>query len=399
MLGKWAAVFAACACVLGLMAVTAGAATSPGGLKPVERLGKQLFFDTRLSEPAGQSCATCHGPRVGYTGPDQGVNRGGAVYMGAAMGSWFGNRKPPAAAYAGGSPVLALVADEFTGGMFSDGSASGWRLDDPLAEQAGGPFLNVWEQNNPTRAVVVDKVSAGPYATSFTQVWGAHAFDDPQTAYDDICRSIAAYERSPEVSRFDSPFDTYLRTGKGLTAQAKLGLSLFKGKAKCSDCHVTTRDKTAGGVVFTDYTYADLGIPRNPENPWYHELGLNPAGTEWIDLGLGGFLASPAAASSGYAPFAAQNKGKFKVPTLRNIDKRPTPGFVKAYGHNGAFKSLEEVVHFLNTRDVPGAGWKGVPWPAPEYAATMETKTVGRLGLTAAQEKAIVAFLKTLTDR
>jgi len=84
--------------------------------------------------------------------------------------------------------------------------------------------------------------------------------------------------------------------------------------------------------------------------------------------------------------------GKFKVPTLRNVDMRPSPGFVKAYGHNGYFKSLEEIVHFYNTRDVSGAGW-----PVAEYAANMNSE-VGNLGLTAAEEEAIVAFLKTLTD-
>jgi cytochrome c peroxidase len=87
------------------------------------------------------------------------------------------------------------------------------------------------------------------------------------------------------------------------------------------------------------------------------------------------------------------------VPTLRNVDKRPSPSFVKAYGHNGYFKSLAEIVHFYNTRDVPGAGWKGVPWPAAEYAATVNTTAVGNLGLTHGEEQAIVAFLKTLTDR
>src|SRR5665811_1893190 len=75
------------------------------------------------------------------------------------------------------------------------------------------------------------------------------------------------------------------------------------------------------------------------------------------DPGLGGFLASV----PDYAQYADANLGKHKVPTLRNVDKRPYLGFVKAYGHNGYFKSLKEIVHFYNTRDVPGAGWNGVP--------------------------------------
>lgn len=390
MRGKRVSLLVMCVCALGLLFGAVGAAEAkPGGLRSVEYLGKQLFFDTRLSEPAGEACAACHGPGVGYTGPDETINAAGAVYEGATAGR-FGNRKPPTAAYAGGSPVFADVAGTFTGGMFWDGRATGWRLGDPLAEQAGGPFLNPLEQNNRSMAAVVDKVRTGPYAKLFVQVWGKHAFDDTQKAYEFISRSIAAYERSGEVSRFDSRFDTYVRTGKGLSAQEKLGLSLFEGKAKCANCHVTTRDKAAGGVVFTDYTYDNLGVPKNPDNPFYSEPAVNPAGAAWIDPGLGGFLETVPAFSSQ----AGGQMGKFKVPTLRNVDKRPYPGFVKAYGHNGYFKSLDEIVHFYNTRDVTGAGW-----PAPEYAPNMNTSEVGNLGLTPAEEKAIVAFLKTLTDR
>jgi cytochrome c peroxidase len=66
--------------------------------------------------------------------------------------------------------------------------------------------------------------------------------------------------------------------------------------------------------------------------------------------------------------------------------------------HNGVFSSLEEVVHFYNTRDVPGAGWNGVPWGAPEYSPTMDTEALGNLGLTPAQEAAVVAFMRTLDD-
>ena len=81
----------------------------------------------------------------------------------------------------------------------------------------------------------------------------------------------------------------------------------------------------------------------------------------------------------------------FKVPTLRNVGKQSGVNFAKAYGHNGYFKSLDEVVHFYNTRDT-------MPWPAPEYAATVNQTQVGNLGLTPAEEKSIVAFLKTLSD-
>jgi len=140
----------------------------------------------------------------------------------------------------------------------------------------------------------------------------------------------------------------------------------------------------------TDFTYDNLGIPKNPENPFYTmPPEFNPAGAAWIDPGLGGFLENV----QDYAALAPENYGKFKVPTLRNVDKRPEPGFVKAYGHNGYFKSLKETVRFYNTRDVVGAGW-----PPPEVALNVNTAELGNLGLTDAEEDAIVEFLKTLTD-
>jgi cytochrome c peroxidase len=312
----------------------------------------------------------------------------GAVYEGAVTGR-FGNSKPPSSAYGGDSPVLHLDATNgWTGGMFWDGRATGLTLGDPLAEQAMGPFLNPLEQNNASAGVVVDKVKQSQYANLFMAVWGTHAFDDTDKAYQMIGRSIAEYERSAEVSPFESRFDTYLATGTGLTAQETLGLSLFNGKAKCANCHTSTADPASGKVLFTDFTYNNLGVPKNPMNPFYLELAFNPLGASWVDLGLGGYLKGAGYDASVYTP----EFGKLKVPTLRNVDARPSAGFVKAYGHNGYFKSLEEIVHFYNTRDVPGAGW-----PAPEYPTNM-TSEVGNLGLTPAEEEAIVAFLKTLTD-
>ena len=86
------------------------------------------------------------------------------------------------------------------------------------------------------------------------------------------------------------------------------------------------------------------------------------------------------------------------------MDKRPYPSFVKAYGHNGYFKSLKAIVHFYNTRDVlprcePGdPGEATTCWPAPESAVNMNTRFVGRLGLTETEEDALVSFMQTLTD-
>jgi len=370
-----------CAAVFVLLTASAGIVTAQ--LSPDEELGKYLFFDTNLSTPPGQSCAACHDPAVGYTGPDSNINAHGAVYPGAAntiSDPRFGNRKPPSAAYAGDSPILALVKGTWTGGMFWDGRATGWRLGDPLAEQALGPFLNPLEQNLASSDDVVSKVEASSYSGLFTQICGDNTVF-VSDRYDCIGRAIAAYERSNEVTKFTSEFDKEI-----LSPLENKGLGLFRGKGKCDRCHTSTGKK----ALFTDFTYDNLGVPKNPDNPFYNMPSeYNPDGVNWIDLGLGGFLKIKA------------EEGKMKVPTLRNVAKgscEVEPDnpecIIKAYAHNGYFKSLKSIVHFYNTRDVPEAGW-----PAPEVSQNMNTKELGNLGLTSAEEDAIVAFLGTLSDK
>lgn len=359
-----------------LVAGTAQAAK----LAPTQQLGKYLFLDENLSDPGGQSCATCHAAKVGYTGPSDDINAGGAVYEGANPG-WFGDRKPPAAAYAGDSPVLHYNGEDgvWVGGMFWDGRATGWTLGDPLAEQAKGPFLNNREQNIANPAALVQLVQNSRYAWLFEVVYGPDAFADVNRAYDNIGRAIAAYERSDEVNPFNSRYDTYLRTGHGLSPLEMQGLKLFEGKAMCSACHPSP--------LFTDFTYDNLGTPRNPLNPVY---SWHPDGEMWVDEGLGAFLRTAGFSEDVYA----SEIGKVKVPTLRNVDKRLGPTKIKAYTHNGVFKSIEEVVHFYNTRDV-----ESETWPDPEVAENVNSDELGDLGLTAREEKALVAFLKTLNDR
>lgn len=115
--------------------------TTATSLTPIEELGKNLFFDESLSVNGKMSCATCHAPEVGFTEPDQQINITTVVYPGT-IHVRFGNRKPPSAAYGGDSPVFYYDGTKWIGGMFWDGRATGLTLDDPLAEQAMGPFLN-----------------------------------------------------------------------------------------------------------------------------------------------------------------------------------------------------------------------------------------------------------------
>ena len=218
---------------------------------------------------------------------------------------------------------------------------------------------------------------------------------DVETSYDRIALAIAAYEDSSEVNQFSSKFDDYLAEMAELTEQEAWGLELFNGKALCSACHPSEVGPLGEPPLFTDFTFDNLGVPRNPENPFYDMdeeyfddgTPINPDGEDWIDPGLGGFLMM----RPEYADMAAENWGKHKVPTLRNVAKGPGDGFPKAYMHNGVFKSLEEVVHFYNTRDVED-------WPPPEVSENVNTDELGDLGLTAEEEAAIVAFMKTLSD-
>ena len=362
------------------------------GLSPIEQLGKALFFDPNLSTPPGQSCAACHAPETGFTGPDSIINSGPAVYPGA-IHVRAGNRNPPTAAYGGDSPVLWFDDLEglWLGGMFWDGRATGWTLGDPLAEQAMGPFLNPLEQNVPNMRLVIIAVAQSTYAPLFEEVWGPDSLDfknDVYGTYVRIARSISAYEKSGEVNPFSSKYDYFLKGQATLTEQEAWGLELFQGKAMCSACHISEPGPNGEPPLFTDFSYDNLGIPRNPVNPFYSATRkFNPDGSNWVDPGLGGFLKS-----AGYSPEVYLPEwGKHKVPTLRNVDKRPYPEFVKAFGHNGFFKSLEEITHFYNTRDVE-------MWPPPEVAENVNTDELGNLGLTAEEEAAIVAFMKTLTD-
>lgn len=220
--------------VLCALAVSPAAAE----LTPKEQLGKELFFDTKLSSPNNQSCAACHAESTGFTGPIAGINMAGAVYPGAVR-QRFGNRRPPTAAYAGDSPIFHYDAGEglFIGGMFWDGRATGWVTGDPLADQAMGPYLNPVEQNLPSQAAACMIVAKSKYAPLYTQAFGmpidCNLIDDDGhlMAYKNFARAVAAFERSNEVSRFSSKFDAVMAMQAQFSPQEAAGWELFNGKA------------------------------------------------------------------------------------------------------------------------------------------------------------------------
>jgi cytochrome c peroxidase len=219
------------------------------------------------------------------------------------------------------------------------------------------------------------------------------------------------------------------------------------GNAQCFQCHssqtlLEVQAETDGKETFTMFCFANIGVPKNPNNPYYENtdatanpFGFNPLGTKYIDYGLG---ANPNPAPDGTVFYNKtpgdihKFRGLFKAPSVRNSDKRPSPDFVRAYMHNGVFKSLQEVVHFYNKRNIavnaagqevafdlrkgPPAGYTPL-LPPPEVlhnaqnaagltpaqaaagSGTVATNgQVGNLQLTASQEADVVNFLKILTD-
>ena len=383
------------------------------GLKPKEQLGKNIFFD-KISSPDWMSCATCHAPEVGFTGPIPGINAHGSVYRGATP-QRFGNRRPPSAAYAAHSPVFHYDETEklFIGGNFWDGRATGEKLGNPAAEQAQGPFLNPVEHNNPNMESILKQIAESKYASLWEEVWGepiSHETEEEISKnYDRVGLSIAAYEKSSEVSPFNSKYDKSLAGEVELTDEESWGLELFEGKGKCSSCHPSSVDINVKEVdkeippLFTDFTFDNLGTPKNPENPFYDMdrvylddgTPINPEGSDWIDKGLGGFLETLENTEwAEWADLAGENMGKHKVPTLRNVAKKPGKGYPKSYMHNGVFKSLKEVVHFYNTRDREDLE----SWPPPEVDKNINRDELGDLELTDEEEDALVAFMQTLSD-
>lgn len=415
----------------------------------IRTLGKLLLFDKHLSVKENEACSFCHTPETGFTGPIAMLNQSTVSYPGSVR-TRFSQRKPQSYMYATFSPVLhynALQGD-FVGGNFWDMRASGYRLQNPSAEQAQGPPTNPVEMGLPDSACMAYRLSKAPYRKLFEKIWGADSFAiewpkdvekicatpgpppdndqypvhlsvaDRQRAdhvYDAFGLSAAAYEASPEVTPFTSKFD-YVQAGKAqFTLEEVRGYGLFRGKGRCNECH---RDGGPGEEpLFTDFTASNLGVPQNPGDAFLAEdkpepggYRANPAGAAYVDQGVGYFLRKLKSLSgqlnpdSGWIAMAPKFDGKFQVPTLRNVDMRPNPSFVKAYMHNGYFKSLKEVVHFYNTRDVlpkctpQDPGEKVTCWPAPEYPATVNRRQLGDLKLTEQEENDLVAFLKTLTD-
>src|SRR5437667_792870 len=256
-------------------------------------------------------------------------------------------------------------------------------------------------------------------------------------------QSIDAYEQSLQVSAFSSKFDAFLKGKYTLTANEKAGYDLFRGKGNCNSCHLDGRSTAPAptapasedtGVaaqvnpLFTCFGSANEGLPLNPRDAIYYQntpdsfgFTANPLGFGYRDLGLGTFLRSGPGSwpnpNITWRKFAPSVDGQMQVSSARNVamtppqcptTEAPGPYFQKEFFHNGYIKSLKQLVHFYNTRDVypfnvtsghcpAGTTEKVDCWPMPEVKNNITT-SVGHLGLTDQEENQIVSFMQTLTD-
>ncbi len=349
------------------------------------RLGQALFSDTNLSSPAGQACASCHAPDHFFTDPDKSDPTSEGVIQ-----DRYGSRNTPTLMYTSASPTFHFDKGEglFIGGQFDDGRAPTTR------DQAKQPFLQPLEMNNPTATAVVEKVRDASYAGLFRRVYGHDALNEPAKAYDHIADAIAAFEKTEAFEPMTSKYDYYLAGRTQFTAQERRGREIYEDdhKGNCAACH-PSRPENNGEKrpLFTDFSYDNLGIPRNPSNSFYIQAPeFNPLGFDFVDIGLGDHVKD-----------VAEN-GKFKVPTLRNIAK------TAPYMHNGYFSTLRGVIDFYSTRDLkPACNSKWVSeeaalrqgcWPTPEVSRNVNHDELGKLGLSEQEVEDLVAFLHTLTD-
>jgi cytochrome c peroxidase len=384
------------------------------------QLGKEIFFDTRLSNPGGIACATCHVPSKGFSNDH--------IMQGVFGRS--GNRRPPTIVVVkynpAGPPQYSEDLQSYVGGLFWDGRSAtaqeqpGGELGVfPNVVERGYPFFNPNEMNNlhedgsPAPEFIIEKILLGPYAGQFLDVYGYGAFDQPVDGiFSLVTDAIVAYEESDEVAAYTAKYDA-VREGKArFTAQERRGFELFTGPALCSQCHNPAPNQT-----FSQFCFANIGVPRNVGNPYYANInpainpyGFNPLGSHYVDIGLGDFL-KPAAG-------APPTNGSMKVVTVREVGKH------QGYMHNGVFTRLKDVVHFYNkrnhttfpgeiidfTRPYPYLGLRGAPLFAPpevldpttlinpQGQTAAQAGQVGNLGLSDADEDAIVAFLLTLSS-
>jgi cytochrome c peroxidase len=426
-------------------------------LSSLELLGKYIFYDEGISDPPRQGCVSCHAPEYGGTFAFAGVNLQQVAATGANPHT-AGNRKPPTNDYA----TKIAPFNGAAGGNFWDGRSVGFGglntgiiteiIDErcinsstlsaglkteyidylgPTADQALNPFKNGVEQNF-DELRVCQHVASAKYSPLFEEAWGeaiectdgddynGTGFTTLHINYQRIAVALAAFQASIQINSFSSRLDEALQYDRDVlgedpplfplalfTDEENEGHDLFYRSCSlfCHNSGSIGQNRTDIGELYTSNLYFNIGTPANYEIP-----GFDP---ENPDLGLENHIPT----------LDGSNEGLFKIPTMRNVDKRPGPGFPpKAYTHNGWFKSLESLVHFYNTRDVLAEcepeitteeeALRNNCWPPPEVDENVFVggpfgnpnpdtglrDGLGNLHLSPEEEAKIVTYLKALSD-
>jgi cytochrome c peroxidase len=303
-------------------------------------LGELLFFDARLSGDASTSCASCHSPESGW-GDGGDLSRG---YPGTQH--WRNSQTVLNSAY---------YQKLFWGGEVPS-----------LEAQAKSAATGNVAGNGDTMMMEERLRQIPEYVKRFREVFGA-----AWPTIDDAWRAIAAFERTLVSKPENVAFDRYMKGDqKALSESAQRGLALFKGKARCIQCH--------NGPLLSDDDYHNLGVPKNlgfEEDPlrqitlrFQHVIrGVPESVYRKADRDLGLY----------YTTKRTADRGKFRTPSLREVK------YTAPYMHNGAFFTLEEVIDFYNE----GGGEE--PNKSP---------LVKPLGLTDKEKESLQAFLLSLSS-
>jgi cytochrome c peroxidase len=316
-------------------------------------LGRQLFFDKRLSADSSVSCATCHDPKFAFSDGQK-----------TAVG--IGGRRS-----ARNTPTVLNVM--FNSSMFWDGRA------DSLEAQARQPLINPDEMGNSSPEQVIERLGRiAEYREQFAKVFGS------PVALDSLAKAIAAFERT--LISGNSPLDRFLEGDRNaLSKSAQRGLNLFRTKARCTVCH----NLNQAFPFLTDGNYRNTGVAANFSG--FSALAqrataapLDGSGAAMETLTHGGDARATLDQRAGKAELGrflvtgnTLDIGAFRTPSLRNVE------LTAPYFHNGSAATLGEVIRFYARGGLENArrDWELQP-----------------ISLTESEQQDLIEFLRALTS-
>ena len=318
--------------------------SNPLTLERVE-LGRKLFFEKRLSSDGTVACATCHDPQLGFAD-------GKPVAIG--VGDRRGTRNSP-----------TILNALFSPGQFWDGRA------DTLEDQAPQPLTNPLEMGNKSNGEVVARLREMPeYMQGFREVFGG------QPTIERFAQAIAAYERTLIAGA--SPFDRFISgETNAISDRARRGLTLFRGKGRCSRCHTFSEQVP----FFTDFAYHNTGVAANhPRFEGIARRAYNAGEGDQARAIIDALGREEGGDELGRMRFSylVFDLGAFRTPSLRNI------GLTAPYFHDGSAPTLADVVRFYNEGGKPNLNRE---WE------------LNALALTEEEQRDLVAFLESLTGQ